>query len=213
MAQMQSRVRILYERVKNPAFALTAAGTLLASRARARFTNQGTGGAFRSAIGQAAEIILPGMFGAFIGGMTGKWPARRVPNVLGIISDLEAGRSIQAKRFEARPALVDTGALRDSIRFTVAGTSVTLLSSMPYASLHEKGGTITRTVPRSILPGLAQFLKSQPEHRSSLGWLFYYAKKRKAIKSTIPARPFLAPTPRDIADAMGAVKRLIQAGG
>lgn len=188
MAQAKSRVRVLYERVKNPAFALHAAGTLLAARARTAFAEQGHRGAKR-------------------------WLPRAVPNVFGILSDLENGRPVEPKRFEPRPALVDTGRLKGAIRYSVAGNLVTLVAAVPYASTHEHGGTVTRTIKREALRGLAALLRAQPEHRATLGWLFTAARKGRPITKTIPARPFLAPSTRDLAEAAGAVSRAIRAGG
>lgn len=188
MAQATSRIKLLRERVANPAFALHAAGTLLAARARSAFDEQGRRGAKR-------------------------WLPRAVPNVLGILADLEAGRSPQAKRFEARPALVDTGTLRSSIRYSVIGNSVSIVAQVPYASTHEKGGVVTRPIRREALKGLAAFLRQSPEHRSSLGWLFTWARKGRPITTRVPARPFLQPTPRDLAEAQGVIRRAILAGG
>ena len=186
MAQARSRIQELIGRVKNPAFALTAAGTLLAARARAAFDAQGHGR---------------------------PWPARAVPNVPGILADLEAGREPAARRFEARPVLIDTGALRRSIRFAVSGRRLTLTASAPYASKHEKGGVVVRPIRRDVLVGLARLLSERPELRPKLGWLFTWAKQGRPLRTTVPARPFLRPTPRDLRDAGAAARRALQAGG
>lgn len=45
----------------------------------------------------------------------------------------------------AKSPLVDSGALRRSIRGRVAGNSVSFSSSLPYASIHNEGGTLTVT--------------------------------------------------------------------
>lgn len=43
-----------------------------------------------------------------------------------------------------RAILVQSGRLRNSIRGTVSGTDVTFGSDVPYAAVHNNGGTITR---------------------------------------------------------------------
>ena len=188
MAKAQGRVRVLYERCRNPDFALHAAGTLLAARARRSFDEQGHRGAKQ-------------------------WPARSVPNVLGILSDLEAGKIPDPKRYEPRPALVDSGALKASIRYQVRGNGVTLTANRPYASTHEKGGIVVKPITREALKGLAALLRQSPELRLSLGWLFTWARRGRPISKLIPARPFLEPSTRDMAEAAGAVRRAILAGG
>lgn len=45
----------------------------------------------------------------------------------------------------AKSPLVDSGALRRSIRGRVSGNSVSFSSSLPYASIHNEGGIITVT--------------------------------------------------------------------
>mgnify|MGYP006908281628 CR=1 FL=1 len=37
------------------------------------------------------------------------WPPRAVPNIAGIVGDLNVGRRPPSRRFQARPALIDTG--------------------------------------------------------------------------------------------------------
>lgn len=184
----KSRIALLMKRVKNPAFALHAGGTLLAARARRAFAEQGKGGK--------------------------PWVARSVPNVLGIISDLEAGRDPPPRRFDARPALEDTGRLQGSIRYrVVSNNSIELVAATPYASTHEHGGTVTKRIGPDVVKGLARLLKRRPELRVSLGWLFSYAKAGKPITVRIPERPYLRPTPKDISDATGAVLRTLLARG
>lgn len=45
----------------------------------------------------------------------------------------------------AKTPLIDSGALRRSIRGTVRRNSVSFSSSLPYASIHNEGGTLTVT--------------------------------------------------------------------
>lgn len=181
-----SRLKVLTERVKNPAFALNAVGTMLASRARASFAAQRRGA---------------------------PWLPRAVPNVLGILADLEAGRSPSPKRFEPRPALVDTGALRASIRYRVVGrTRLEVSASAPYATLMRRGGVVTRPVRPDVLRGLAALLRERPELRDKLGWLFTWARRGRSVRVRVPARDFLTPTPKDLRDARAVLSRALLRG-
>lgn len=75
-------------------------------------------------------------------------------NVAGALTDLNEGGQIKERRFQRRPALVDTGTLRRSLaegesmsfpdKLTVAvGTTV------PYAGVHQKGGQ-TDPIPVTV---------------------------------------------------------------
>ncbi len=75
-----------------------------------------------------------------------EWDERAVPNIAGIISDFqERGRTpggIPKRRFDPRPALIDTGELRKSIDYRVEddGTTVTVGTNLPYAQKMQEGG-------------------------------------------------------------------------
>src|SRR5437899_1789490 len=83
------RLRALAANLKNPTRFLKRAGLLLASRAQAAFREQKRGNV--------------------------QWPARAVPNVIGILDDLAHDVNPPARRFDPRPAGVDKGTLRDSL--------------------------------------------------------------------------------------------------
>ncbi len=70
-----------------------------------------------------------------------KWPARQSPNVFGIIADFHMGRrKPPARRFQDRPALMDTGRLRGSISFRVVDArSVEVGTNLPYAAPQHFG--------------------------------------------------------------------------
>lgn len=51
----------------------------------------------------------------------------------------------KSSRPGAKSPLIDSGNLRRSIRGTVRGNSVAFSSSLPYASIHNTGGTLTVT--------------------------------------------------------------------
>lgn len=127
--------------------ALDRAGRYLVAKAREAFSRQGRDG-------------------------KGAWYPRAVPNVAGILSDLERGSSIAERRFEARPAGMDTGRLRAACFYEVRGDYVVVGSKVPYAKKFQDGGTTTIPVPKStaaklkkLLPALRQRLGTTPSFR------------------------------------------------
>jgi len=87
--------------LENPKAALTAIGVMMVAESQDAFQQQRHGSV--------------------------EWPARSNPNVYGILADFAAGKSAPpARRFQDRPALIDTGRLRSSIAFRVSGKSVTV---------------------------------------------------------------------------------------
>ena len=158
---------------------LTAIGAYLTARSQAAFKDQSFGGV--------------------------AWPERHVPNIAGIVSDLNAGATNpKRRRFVPRPALVDTGALRRSISWQVQGSSVVVGTALPYASVHQVGG-VTKPIPLTFQGkvGLIDLLHRKPKLRESLGFLF----QRPIVFSKVPARPFVGLQDGDIAE----IERIIAA--
>lgn len=103
------------------------------------------------------------------------WAARMVPNVPGIVRDLNAGSFPKSRRFEPRPAVVDTGVLRNSIISRVAGNgrSVTVGTSVPYAATQNEGGESEVTLTAGGRRQLTLWLRRDESARElGLGWLF-----------------------------------------
>lgn len=125
------------------------------------------------------------------------WPARMVPNVAGIVRDLEAGRTPQPHRFRGRPALVDSGALRDTIRGEVHGKTVEIVAPKRYGAKMQEGGTSTLPGAKKkgpIRSGLARFLANEGKRwAKDLGWLF----SRTTFTVRAQARPFLGMSNED----------------
>ena len=89
------------------------------------------------------------------------WPERMVPNVPGIVADLNKGANPKARRFVGRPALTDTGRLKGSITFDVRGDSVVVGTSVPYAKTHNEGGSSTVTLTAEGRNKLTKLLRTQ----------------------------------------------------
>lgn len=133
------------------------------------------------------------------------WPARAVPNVAGIVADLAKGSGVKSRRFDPRPAVVDTGLLRQSITYRVASDSVQVGSVLPYFQLHQEGGTSRQTITDTVRTGLAKFLKQRPDLRSRLGFLFNV----KELVTNVQKRPSVGVTPQLRADLHEVLVRAV----
>lgn len=125
------------------------------------------------------------------------WPARMVPNVAGIVLDLNNDSTPKSRRFDARPAGRDTGKLVNSLTWKATSASVVIGSALPYASRVNNGGKSTLSLSGVGRRRLAIWLRSLPreERRElGLGWLFskptfeVNARKRTFVKLGPPER-------------------------
>ena len=88
------------------------------------------------------------------------WEPRRVPNVAGILRDLDKGPSIPSRRFEGTPALMDTGRLRGSFTWRFySSTSIMFGTNVPYANVHQTGGDSEIVVTSTMRENLATLLR------------------------------------------------------
>lgn len=111
-----------------------------------------------------------------------KWPGRMVPNVPGIVGDLNRNMRPPKRRFQPRPALVDTGKLRQSISFQVGQTDVVVGTNLEYAAQQQEGGVSKVRLLKSSRKALAELLRERPELRKDLGWLFSKPKFEVKIR-------------------------------
>ena len=132
------------------------------------------------------------------------WPPRRVPNVMGILQDFTDGKKAPpARRFEARPALRDTGALSRSIASRiVAADTVEVGTNDPKASLHHFGGKSTsKPITDKVRDALAAWLKGPGKPwRKALGWMLNKKFAGRVLTTSVPARPFVGITKQTIED-------------
>lgn len=137
------------------------------------------------------------------------WLPRGVPNVAGIIGDLNRGGQPKKRRFQSRPALVDTGNLRRSITWTVAGNTVIVGTTVVYASVHQNGG-VTEPVKLSdsSVPGLTALLQKEPGLQDSLGFLF----DSPEVAIRVPARPFVGLQEGDLEEIERIVAEAVTGG-
>lgn len=95
-----------------------------------------------------------------------QWAPRAVPNVPGIVTDVNAGANPKGRRFQTRPALRDTGQLQRSITFKVVNSNtVEVGSKLKYAGIHNTGGVSQVTISKSGIKKLSKWLKSKAADR------------------------------------------------
>lgn len=118
-----------------------------------------------------------------------------VVNIAGVLSDLNRGSSIKARRFEGRPALSDTGRLAGSIDHEISGSdTVRVGTTVEYAGLMQLGGKSKQPVTETAKKKLAKWIAS---------------RQRKAKKARKEARgPSTNPIARDVAKPDPLVKKL-----
>jgi phage gpG-like protein len=174
------------DRLKDPEKFLKRVGVMMKGRAQSTFKEQGRDGV--------------------------KWKPRGVPNVIGIIRDMEAGRkSIPVRRFEARPAGMDTRLLNRSVAYELRGKdTVAIGTTIGYASDFQKGGTHTvriSSIARNNLRTLVERARAKLKKGtgagkewliSQLGWLLFASQ----VKVDVPARPFVFFSDKDRGDIL-----------
>ncbi len=177
-------LRVLAEQLEDTRGVLDGIGALMQQKATEAFRRQGRG----------QEL----------------WRPRGVPNVAGIVGDLNRGGFPKARRFDPRPALVDTGRLRNSITWKVAadGQSVTVGTSVPYAVRHNEGLPSEVTLTPAGREQLSRWLRRDRRARDlGLGWLF----SQPTFTVRVPERRFLEVTREDRDEVVAEVERAIAA--
>lgn len=176
---------------------------------------------------QIGEMIRSRMQNAFVEQSRGayKWRERKTPNIMGILSDLELGTRVKKRRFDSRPALVDTGTLLRSFgrgERNIELTKKTRLevgTPISYAPTLNIGGESSMRITKTMKKNLAKYLKrdrgrakrsdnlaiqqQSKDRNKQLGWIF----KKDEVKTRIPARPFAIITPIDLKDSVAIIKK------
>ena len=207
-----TRLRAIESRLRNPTTLAAAIGALAVRQVQRRFRAQGS--------------------------PAGSWSERRVPNVAGILADLNAGRRPPARRFDSRPALYDRGDLAKSIAFrVVAPGMVEIGSALPYAGKHQAGGRGFVPVTEQTKAALAKWLDSLDREpgrleaaaarkgknpdaakvsraggRASLARRALVSFLRPGItayRPLVPARPFLVFGPTELREIEAEVRRAL----
>jgi len=136
-------------------------------------------------------------------------------NIAGIIRYLQRGQgspNIPSRYFERRPALVDTGRLRNSITYNIkGGTKIEVGPTVKYAKKQILGESETfpgagKGGDRTVREGLKRYLKRNKDKRKALGWLF----SRDEVEIKPKARNFIEPTDDLQRDIQGIIETFLQ---
>jgi phage gpG-like protein len=101
-----------------------------------------------------------------------RYPSQKSPklNIAGAVQDLSTGPRIKARRFEDRPALLDTGILRRSIAAEIkSDDTVEVGTKVPYAIKHQVGGESRQPITAGILENLKRVLKYEEYGKTKKG--------------------------------------------
>jgi phage gpG-like protein len=173
------KIRRWKTNLENPEPALKGIGAMMVSESQRAFTEQKFG--------------------------EDEWRPRAVPNIAGIISDFHAGkREPPKRRFEDRPALVDTGALKGpaGIVFKVMGNVVVVGSNRPGVGTLHKGGKVeSLPITASVQELLGKWLAGKgSKWADKLGFLLNEKWTGKTRKMKVPKRPIVGLTEQTIED-------------
>lgn len=144
-----------------------------------------------------------------------EWKPRSVPNVMGLIADFALGRREPlARRFESRPALLDTGRLKQSIAFrVVSNEAVEIGSNLEYAATMQFGGEVeSEPVTSEMQEAIWRWLKtdSGKPYKKNVGFLLNKNQTNKTVQSSVPPRTFVGISDQTIADITEMLGALIQ---
>lgn len=177
-----SRFTALLETASNPHRALKRVGVFFASKARQAFSSQG----------RPPE----------------SWPERAVPNVPGILQDFHGGGAKpKSRRFDARPAVRDTGLLQRSIKDEMTGPLEVVVGvsgdAHEYADKQQFGGeSETLPVTEEFQEWLWTWLRSSEgsKWKKDLGYLLNRKFTGETLTWNVRPRPFLVILEQDLDD-------------
>ena len=125
------------------------------------------------------------------------WNPRFTPNFAGIVNRLNSGHDPRPQDFEPRPALHDSGNLKNSIHPSVHGNVAEVGTTKHYATRMQEGGPSEITLTTDGKDRLAEWLRANRTNRyyqENLGWLF----GQPTFTVNVQARPILMVTDDDV---------------
>lgn len=142
----EEAIRLARSRLKNPSKLMKQIGVTLLRESQLAFERQAFG-----------DIDWPP-----------RYPNDPAPyvNYAGVVSDLSRGASIKDRRFQNRPALLDTGRLKNSLSpstgMRLQGAYIVEVgSNLPYATTQHAGGETKQPVTQAMKKRLADYMKKQ----------------------------------------------------
>lgn len=164
-------------------------------------------------VGRAQKAFMDQKRGAF------NWQARATPNILGILADLNRDATPPARRFQPRPAGIDTGNLMQSLTpggvgtvKPVANDAIDVGTVAPGADLIQYGGESFQPVTEKTKANLRAWLKRKNDPELSKFLKFLLRKDVDGFNKDVPARPFLIVTDQDAEDMKAAILRYFVVG-
>lgn len=109
--------------------------------------------------------------------------------------------------------LILHGDLRRSIEVKPQGPRVTIRSSVPYAVIHNNGGTINQVVTpkqRGLFRHRSKENVDEDGRPTDIGVMYKYMAMARKIKITIPPRPFIGNHPELIGIIEQDVKEILK---
>lgn len=191
-------LRRLRERVRDPKPVLKAIGALLESQAQKAFIDQ--------------------RLGDFV--WDERYPSQEDPfvNTAGVVSDFNESpgrRSPLSRRFERRPALMDTGALAGSFKsrrsVSVKGEdTVEVGTTLDYAAAHQWGLTTTQRISDEAKKGIRKWLNT--EQGAPFKLKLWGLTSSDELETQAVQRPFLGITQESERDIAATVELFIAEG-
>ncbi len=134
------------------------------------------------------------------------WPERMTPNIPGVIADMNRSPNIKARRFQGRPAAIDTNRMAASVDYVVVSPEMVLIgSNLEYAGTQFHGGeSQTEAITEKGQGNLWTFLRSGrgSAHRSDLGFLLNRKMTGQRIDVEIQSREFIGMNEREREEAV-----------
>ena len=124
-----------------------------------------------------------------------RYPTMEDPfvNVAALVNWLNHGGSVISRFFDRRPALMGTGTLSRSISGRVKSDLVEVGSSLPYAGIHQWGGTSRQPVTQAAKDKIRRFIRSERGKRYA--FKLWPVLGKDQIETQVNQRPFLGITP------------------
>lgn len=126
------------------------------------------------------------------------WPPRSKVNTFGIIKDFAQNKAKPpSRRFETRPALMDTGLLAKSIAYNISSkNSVKVGTALPYGSVQNFGGvTKSERITKVMQTKISKWLSKQSKSiKAALSFLLGKKLTGKSVEQKVRARRFIGLT-------------------
>lgn len=101
-----------------------------------------------------------------------RYPNQRKPkfNIAGALMDWKSGRANpKPNRFQDRPALIDTGSMKNKLSYSVTGPlGVKWGSPQEYASLHQEGGEVEIPYDNATAKRISEWLYKTPPTKKGM---------------------------------------------